>query len=375
MQTKFRVAVIGSTGRGNYGHDLDRVWLQVPRAELVAVADDDKQGAAAAAKRLNAPRNYSDYRKMLDEVRPQVVSICPRWLDRHHEMVLECASRGMHMYLEKPLCRTLAEADEMVDACERTHVKLAVAHQTRYSPKIAVVKEMLASGKIGRVLEYRGRGKEDARGGGEDLWVLGTHIMDLMRNLGGQPSSCFGVVATAGHAIGSADVVGGNEGIGPLAGDSVRAIYSMPDGSAAYFASQRNAAGKPSRFGLQIFGSAGVIEMLTGYLPSVKYLADGGWSPGRSRAAWKDVSSAGIGQPEPIRDGGLLAGNVAAVNDLLDAIEQDRQPISSVYEARAAAEMIVAVFESQRLGRAVELPLKDRGNPLTKLTDETASEK
>jgi predicted dehydrogenase len=367
MHATYRVGVIGSTGRGNYGHGLDEVWLKVPRAEIVAVADDDKVGAAAAAKKLKAPKTYFDYRKMLDEAKPQVVSICPRWLDRHHEMVLACAERGIHAYLEKPLARTLAEADEMVTACERAHVKLAVAHQTRYSPKLAVVKEMLDSGKIGRVLEFRGRGKEDARGGCEDLWVLGTHIMDLIRALGGQPTSCYGVVTTAGHPIGRADVVEGPEGIGPLAGDSVRAMYSMPEGSAAYFASQRNAAGRPSRFGLQIYGSAGVIEILTGYLPSVKYLADGGWSPGRGKAAWQDVSSAGIGKSEPLADGSQLAGNMAAIEDLLDAIETDRQPKSSIYEARGAMEMIVAVFESQRQSAPVSLPLESRGNPLSKL--------
>ena len=52
MQKKFRVGVIGRTGRGNYGHGLDTAWLDVPQTEVVAVADDDKSGLAAAAKRL-----------------------------------------------------------------------------------------------------------------------------------------------------------------------------------------------------------------------------------------------------------------------------------------------------------------------------------
>ena len=63
----------------------------------------------------------------------------------HRDIVVEAAGRGIHMYLEKPLCRTLAEADEMVAACERTHAKLAIAHTTRHSPRIPVVQEMLAS--------------------------------------------------------------------------------------------------------------------------------------------------------------------------------------------------------------------------------------
>src|SRR5690606_9279903 len=133
---------------------------------------------------------YADYRQMFDEVKPDLVSIGCRWLDQHRDIVVEAANRGIHIYLEKPLCRTLAEADEMVDALERSHTKLVCAHTTRHSPKIKVAQELVAAGKIGRILELRGRGKEDQRGGGEDLWVLGSHVMDLMRIFGGDPAWC-----------------------------------------------------------------------------------------------------------------------------------------------------------------------------------------
>jgi predicted dehydrogenase len=365
---KYRAAVIGRTGRGDYGHGLDEVWRDVPGVELVAVADDDPTGLAAAAKKLGLSQAFADYRQMLDKVKPDLVSICPRWVDQHHEMVLAAAERGIHIYLEKPLCRTLAEADAMVAACERTHAKLAIAHQTRHSPKLHVVQDLLASNKFGQVLEFRGRGKEDQRGGGEDLWVLGTHVMDLIRALGGDPLWCQGWVTSQGRPITPADVVEGNEGLGPLAGDAVRATYALPSGAMGYFASYRKAAFRSPRFGLQVFGSRGVVEVLTGYLPSVKFLPDGGWSPGRSGAAWQDVSSAGLGQPEPLADGGLHAGNVLAVKDLIAAIEQNRQPVGNLYDARAAMEMIVAVFESQRQGRSVAFPLENRQNPLTMLT-------
>ena len=57
---KYRVAVIGRTGKGNYGHGLDTVWLKCDRAELVAVADENDAGRAAAAKRLKVPTAYAD---------------------------------------------------------------------------------------------------------------------------------------------------------------------------------------------------------------------------------------------------------------------------------------------------------------------------
>ena len=122
-----------------------------------------------------------------------------------------------------------------------------------------------------------------------------------------------------------------------------------------------------NRFGLQIYGSKGIVEILTGHLPSVQFLADPAWSPGRTKAQWQPVTSAGVNRPEPLKDGGLDGGNVLAVKDLLAAIENDRDPECSVYEGRVTIEMIAAVFESHRIGGPVTFPLKTRENPLSLL--------
>ncbi|MBM4042015.1 MAG: Gfo/Idh/MocA family oxidoreductase [Planctomycetes bacterium] len=362
----YRIGVIGHTGRGNYGHGLDTVWREVPGCQVVAVADADEKGLAAAVKRLNAPKGYADYRELLEKEKPDLVSICPRWLDQHRDMAVAAAERGVRgIYLEKPLCRTLAEADEMAAACEKHKVKLAVAHQTRYSPRLPIVRELLRSGALGQVLELRGRGKEDKRGGGEDLWVLGSHVMDLIHTLGGDAKWCFGTVLEGGRPIRKDDVKEGAEGIGPLAGDEVHALFKLASGATATFDSVRGAGGEPTRFGVQIFGSKGILELGTGYLPPVSFLPDPAWSPGRTGKKWLPVTSAGVDKPEPLKDAGLHGGNVAAVKDLIAAIEGGRQPESSLAEALAATEMIVAVFESQRAGAPVPFPLKNRQNPLT----------
>ena len=102
-------------------------------------------------------------------------------------------------------------------------------------------------------------------------------------------------------------------------------------------------------------------------MPEVKYLGDPSWSPGRSGAKWQNVSSAGIDAPEPRTEKRYSARHRLAIEDLLKAIEEKRQPKGNVYEARGAVEMIAAVFESHRLGRPVKLPLENRQNPLTML--------
>jgi predicted dehydrogenase len=362
----YRIGIIGRTGRGDYGHSTDEAFLGIENCQIVAVADDDQAGLAAMAAKHKVDQAFSDYRELLDKARPDIVVIGQRWLDQHRDMAVAAAQRGIHVYMEKPFCRTMEEADEIVDACERTHTKLAIAHPTRYSPKLQSVRKLITDGAIGKVLEYRGRGKEDKRGGGEDLWVLGTHVMDMIRALAGHPAWCFARVMQAGHPVTKADVADGNEGIGSLAGDSVTAMYGLDNGT-AYFQSVKNMAGKGSRYGLQVYGSTGIFEILEGTMPSVKYLSDGSWSPGRSKAVWQDVSSAGIAKQEPLTDSLWQNRHRPAALDLLKAIEENRQPLSNVYEARGATEMIVAVFESHRQSRPVELPLKNRKNPLTLL--------
>jgi predicted dehydrogenase len=364
MPAKYRIGVIGHTGRGDYGHSLDTVWLQIPETQIVGVADPDEAGRAEAARRLSAPHAFADYRKMLDETKPDIISICPRWIDAHCELVLAAAERGIHMYLEKPMCRSLEEADRMIAACEKNNVKLAIAHQTRYSPKLRVIRDLLEDGKIGTVLEIRGRGKEDQRGGGEDLWVLGSHVMNMMHALCGAPTWCFASALQDGKPVTKENVREGNEGLGPLAGDTVRAMYGMPEGVTAYFGSRKNAAGNPSRFGLQVFGSKGIIDIIFGYMPDAFLLADPSWSPGRTRQEWVPITSAGVGKPEPLK-GDINTGNAVACRDLINAIEQDRLPECSILEGRMTVEMIAAVFESHRTAARVDIPLKNRKNPLT----------
>jgi predicted dehydrogenase len=365
---RYRVAVIGRTGRGNYGHDMDVVWRDLPNVEIVAVADDNEAGRAAA-KRLGARNAYADYRQMLQKERPQIVSVAPRYLDCHRDMVVACAEAGASVLLEKPMCRTLDEADAMVAACERHHVKLAIAHQTRHSPRLQRVRELIADGRLGEILELRGRSKEDARGGGQDLMVLGTHILDLMRFLAGDARWCFARVGVAGKQrvapVTRADVREGAEGMGPVAGNHITALYGFDRRAVGHFAMCADPPSRGARFGLTVHGTRGVIQLTTGTLPAAYFLPDPSWFPGRSRTAWQEITSGALGKPETLKDGSLRAGNVLIARDLIEAIERDRQPRGSMYDGRAALEMILAVYESHRLRAPAELPLKNRRHPLT----------
>lgn len=363
-----RVAVIGHTGRGNYGHGLDTVWLGVADAQIVAVADADADGLQQAQQRLRVDAGFRDYQEMLRRVRPQIVAVCPRHVDQHAAMVLAAIDAGAEgIYVEKPFCRTPAEADQMLTAASRQNVKLAVAHRARYHPTLQAIDQMIARGDIGRPLEMRGRGKGDRRGGGEDLWVLGSHVMNLIHYFGGQPRSCSAVVKTSGRRVQRQDVHQGAEGLGPLAGDEVHARYEMTRGPIAYFDSIANDGTRGAGFGLRIIGSEGLIDIDCDGQP-LAHLAPGNpFEVSKAAKPFIPITSAGAGQAEPLDNIGERV-NLAPAVDLIAAIDEDRAPLCSGEQGAMTVEMICGVFESHRLGgQAVALPLAQRDHPLTRL--------
>jgi hypothetical protein len=357
---KLRVAVIGHTGRGNYGHGLDTMWLKIPAVEIVAVADADAAGLAGALQKLGVTQGFADYRQMLSEVKPDIVAIGPRHVDQHRDMLLTAIKFGAKgIYIEKPFVRSPAEADEVIAAAQETGVKIAIAHRNRYHPALAMAAKLIADGAIGRVLEMRGRGKEDPRGGSLDMWVLGSHVMGVALALGGTPRACTAGVFQGGKPLTKAAVKEGDEGIGLLAGDEVHARFEMANGVPFFFDSIKDARLKktayddPASFGLQVFGNAGVIDFRMDQEPF----------------AWIQTGSAAR---QPLLADKDIAKQVSSHEipglDLIDAIQNNRAPLCDAAHGREITEMISAVFESHRLNsQRVTFPLQTRQNPLTLL--------
>jgi predicted dehydrogenase len=367
---KIRVAIIGHTGRGNYGHGVDTMWLSMPETEIVGVADADAKGLADELKKLKVEKGFADYHKMLAELKPEIVAIGPRHIDQHRDMMMAAIDAGAKgIYSEKPFVRSLVEADEVVAACQKHKVKLAVAHRNRYHPVMPVVAQLVKDGAIGRLLEFRARGKEDARGGSQDLWVLGCHLFNLINFFGGRPLTGSAVVLQDGRPVTKADVKDGDEGIGPLAGNEVHARFEMECGVPAFFDSVQNAGVRATGFGVQLIATEGVIDLRTDAEPAAHVFKGSPFRPTNEARAWIPITSAGVGKPEPLEDiKTLVAGHLLPGRDLIASIKEDRQPLCGVEDARTTIEMISAVFESHRLdGQRVTIPLKTRQNPLALL--------
>ena len=367
---KLRVGLIGHTGRGNYGHGIDTMWATLPDTELVAIADADAKGLAAELKKLKVSKGFADYKAMLAEMKPDIVAIGPRHIDQHRDMFLAAIQAGARgIYSEKPFCRSLAEADEIIAAAEKTGTKIAIAHRNRYNPVLPVIQQLLKDGAVGQVLELRARGKEDRRGGSLDMWVLGAHLFNLCSYFAGKPVSCSATVLQDHRLVTKADVKEGDEGIGPLAGNEVHARYEMESGVPVFFDSVHDAGVKEASFGVQIIGNKGIIDMRMDGDPMAHFLPLNPFGPIKEPRAWTPVSTAGIGRPEPVKDlNKQVMAHTTSGLDLIAAIRANRQPLCSADDARSTIEMISAVFESHRLsGRRVTFPLQTRQNPLTLL--------
>ena len=180
-----------------------------PAITLVGVCDTQASLVAATAPEHRVP-GFTDYRELLDEVRPDVVHICTP----HHQHVaiaIECLERGIAVLQEKPLAHTVAEGQLLVDAAAaHPDVKIGICFQNRYNAPIAAMKKLLAAGELGAVLgasatvlwERSGayylakpwRGRWDTSGGGM-LMNQAIHTVDLMQWLLGEVDDVKGHAA------------------------------------------------------------------------------------------------------------------------------------------------------------------------------------
>lgn len=350
-RAKLRVAVIGRSGRGNYGHQLDLAFTGHERAEIVAVADEREAGLREARERTGAPQGYIDFRVMLERERPDLVVVAPRWVDCHEEMALAALDAGAHVYCEKPIAQTLEQADAMVAAAKARGLLFGVALPAVHEPRFARLRALLDDGLIGDVLQLKGLCKWDHRSGGQDFTVLGVHFADMIRRLGGAAVSC------TGHLIGGGGPRDGDEQVGPVDGRGMWGAYGLRSGLLATIESWpcgvEDRARHPYR--LEVHGTKGILVHRAPYADHSLWHHDGPVTlPGESK--WTRIPT------EPIARYGDYHRLAAA--DYLDAIDKGREPACSGEDGTAALEMVHAVYASVLAGTTVPLPLAERAHPL-----------
>jgi predicted dehydrogenase len=149
---KIRVGVIGCGGIASGTHVPN--YLKLQDVSVVACADIDESRARDFAKRFNIPAYYKDYRDMLNKENLDAVSVCTPNV-AHKDPSIAAMKAGAHVLVEKPMAASLKDAAEMWETSKKTNRILIVGFQTRFSPSIVLLRNVVASGELGSVYYAR----------------------------------------------------------------------------------------------------------------------------------------------------------------------------------------------------------------------------
>jgi len=344
-------AVIG-VGEGDdsagIGYNHANCYRAVDGVELVACADlvYERAETFAAEFGLGADRAYEDYQAMLEEARPDVVSVTVSPA-AHAPITIGAARSGVPaaIHCEKPMADTYGAARRMAEVCWREGVQLTFNHQRRFADPWLAAADLLDAGEIGDLRRIEAAAP--------NLFDWGTHVVDLANMFAGE--------ATAEWVLGNLDYRRESEYFGvPHEGQGL-ATWAYDTGVHALFSTGNPwGAGEGPDSGLvgtmhRLEGSAGTIEVNT---------EGSGRPPLRLRRSGEpEWSAPGHDRPEP--------GDAweRTIREVIAALEEDREPAVSGRRALAATETIMAVYESSRRRGRVDLPLDIDDHPLVDMIE------
>lgn len=326
MSEQYRVGVIG-TGGISRAHANGYQQANLP---IVAAADISKEQLDKFAAEYDVKNLYADYTEMLARESPDLVSVCT-WPPLHGEMVVKAAEAGVKGILcEKPMAVNLAEADKMIEACDKHNVKLAIGHQRRFEAQYVKAKELIDSGAIGELFSVRGCCAGD-------LLSDGTHNVDLLR--------FYASDSPIKWVIGQMDAHQKRTRYGHDIEDTAIGYFEFDSGVRGFIE-----IGKASLPGYQrayILGADGRIEVnVPGYALRVRRKGDADWHVPELHGE------------NPFK---------LEIQALVECIETDKEHILSGRQGRKALEVLIAVMESSNRRALIELPLETKDYPLERM--------
>ncbi len=180
-----KAAVIGV---GSMGRNHARVYREMEGVELVGIGDQNAQTAAKVGASFVVPY-YTDYLKLIDECKPDLVSLAvPTSL--HFKIGCELIERGVHVLIEKPIASTVEEAEKLIELARQKGVTLAVGHIERFNPAVMELRRRVREGMAGRIYKIHTQRLSPYPPRIQDAGVvldLASHDIDLMRYLMERP--------------------------------------------------------------------------------------------------------------------------------------------------------------------------------------------
>ncbi|MFJ3758455.1 Gfo/Idh/MocA family protein [Streptomyces sp. NPDC090080] len=279
------VAVVGFGWMGRvHTQAYQRVLHHFPelpvRPELVTVAEEVPGRAEEAAARYGFASTARDWREVAADPRVHAVSVtAPNFL--HREIGVAMAEAGKHLWIEKPVGLSAADAGAVADAVAKAGVQGTVGFNYRNAPAVAYARDLLASGELGTVTHVRIRLLSDyaahpdgaltwryerARGGTGVLGDLASHGVDLARFLLGEitalaadtavfiPERARPTGATAGHTLATGGALGPVENE-----DYVSCLLRFASGARGVLEACRVSVGEQNNYGFEVHGTRGAV--------------------------------------------------------------------------------------------------------------------
>ncbi len=341
-----RIAVFGAGLIGR--RHIDTILACPEDAELVGIADP--LIGADKYPQVRAPF-FKSHTELLDKAKPDAVVIAtPNSL--HGPQGIDCARRGIHVIIEKPVTESLETAAALLKEVRRAGVKTLTGHHRRYAAPIRAAKQMLSDGRIGRLVgvsvlwatrkpdAYFDVAWRKAPGGGPVLINL-IHEIDLMRHLAGEMSSITGTASNAVRGFAVEDTSGAvitfaNQAVGTiLCTDTGLSPWTIEQGTA-----ENPAFAYTGENSYRFIGTEGALE-----LPTLKL--------------WTARDPKQIGWDKPLAATPIRVADtdpyVEQLRHFRRVIQDGEAPVVSAEDGARTLAATLAVVESGKSGRPVEL--------------------
>jgi len=306
---------------------------------LIGVADLDKNAVEKTKEKWGIPIATQDPDEIINNPNIDIIDIATP-PQTHAQFVRKAAKAGKHILCQKPLALTIEGAKNLVQIAKENNVKLAVNQNMRWSPQSVWVKKSLSEKKIGDpffILINYGRYEEysewRANIKGLIFWELTIHYLDLLRHWFGEPISVY-AQKTYNPDCGAVDTV-----------DAI--ILKFPNGLIASMTNNWASVDKNSKtYNIRIDGSKGTLNISKGevQLYSTEFLTPGWFRP-------KLAAKFNYEGPYPL----CLDAFAYSMENLLEAIEEDKEPIVSGQDNLKTIKLVHAAYSSAEKNTVIYL--------------------
>lgn len=384
MMKEVRVGMVGYKFMGKAHshayHDLPMFFPNAVKPVKQVICGRDVQAVKEAAHQLGWQEAVTDWRALVAREDIDLIDInAPS--DVHKAIAIEAAKNGKHIFCEKPLALTLADAREMLQAAESAGVKHMIGFNYRFLPAVQLAHQLIQSGRLGKIYHFRAwflqdwivdpefplvwRLQKDVAGSGA-LGDLGAHLIDMARFLIGEFKEVIGMsetfikerpqpaAMTGLSAQGNSDAPKGKVDVD----DATLFLTRFQDGALGSFESTRFAPGHRCTNAFEINGSKGSIrfdfERMNELM--VYFTDDPEDVQGFRRVLATDPAHAYMeAWWPPGHTIGYEHSFIHETLELMNAIQEDRQPQPNFVDGVKCQEVLEAVERSIELRRWVDL--------------------